>query len=622
MKNKVSDGRPAGVQAIPQRPAYHSRFPSPDTAMYRPTLTTFRRLAATVALAALAVSTVHAAPDREWPVFGLDHANTRLADLPGLTPATVRKLVPKWIYQSGIAATFQATPIVTGGRMYVSLPGSHVVALDARTGSELWRYTHRKRSEKLCCGPANRGVAVEDGRVFVATVDARLVALDAANGKPVWDIELAKPDSAPTESGDGIKGEVGGGSGVGAAAAPLVVDGKVIVGINGVGYGLHLDVPGRSGQLASVVGMAGKYGGIGFLAAFDTKTGKRVWQFDTVRKPADGGWEGDFVEQTGDGLALNRNIAEERANADRYRDAWEYGGGSVWNAPAYDAGTGLLFFGTGNPSPQINDSTRPGDNLYTASLVAIDARTGRHVWHYQQIPHDKWGYDVASPAVLFDHRAQDGRIVPAVGHASKLGWFYVHDRSSGALLYRSEAYVPQDNLFAAASREGTRITPGVAGGVNWSPAAVDAGRGLAFVAAMHMPMRYWIKESAATADRPAQRYDSMEPADEPQWGVLAAIDLKRRGKLKWSVKTGQPLIGGVLALKSGVVFTGEGDGHLSAFDSLSGKRLWRFQTGAGVNAPPIGYTLDGKPHVAVAAGGSAIWGYRQGDAVIVFGLPD
>ncbi|WP_026224885.1 pyrroloquinoline quinone-dependent dehydrogenase [Methyloversatilis thermotolerans] len=574
------------------------------------------------ALIMLCLAQAAPAADREWPSFGLDPANTRLADLPGLTPKTVRKLVPKWIYQSGIAATFQATPIVVGDRMYVSLPGSHVVALDARSGEELWRYTHRKRSGKLCCGPANRGVAVDDGRVFVATVDARLVALDASTGRPLWDIELAKPDSAITESGEGIKGEVGGGSGVGAAAAPLVVDGKVIVGINGVGYGLHIDAQGRAGQLAAVVGLAGKYGGIGFLAAFDAKTGQRVWQFDTVRKPEDGGWEGDFVERTADGLALNRNVAEERAQAERHRDAWEYGGGSVWNAPAYDAKTGLLYFGVGNPSPQINDSTRPGDNLYTASLVAIDARTGRYAWHYQQVPHDRWGYDVASPAVLFDHRESDGRVVPAVGQASKLGWFYVHDRRDGRLLYKSDPFVPQDNLFAAASREGTRITPGVAGGVNWSPAAVDSGRGLAFVAAMHMPMRYWIKETPATADKPAQRYDSMEPADEARWGVLAALDLKQRGKLKWTVKTDQPLVGGVLALKSGVVFTGEGDGHLSAFDSLTGRRLWRFQTGAGVNAPPIGFTLDGKPYVAVAAGGSAIWGYRQGDAVIVFGPPD
>ena len=216
-----------------------------------------RRHLLPITLLALALPAA-AQKDRDWPTFGLDHANTRLADLPAITPKTVKKLVPKWIYQSGVAATFQATPIVTGGRMYVSLPGSHVVALDARTGAELWRYTHRKRTDKLCCGPANRGVAVDDGRVFVATVDARLVALDAATGKPAWDIELARPDSALTESGEGIKGEVGGGSGVGAAAAPLVVDGKVIVGINGVGYGLHIDAQGRA-ELAHrrVLGLLG-----------------------------------------------------------------------------------------------------------------------------------------------------------------------------------------------------------------------------------------------------------------------------------------------------------------------------------------------------------------------------
>ena len=575
-----------------------------------------------LSLALLAGVSFGAAPaDRDWPTFGLDHANTRLADVPGLTPKTVRRLVPKWISQSGIAQTFQATPLVVGGKMYVSLPGSHVVALDARTGAELWRYEHRRKTDRLCCGPANRGVALADGRVFVATVDARLVALDAATGKPLWDIQIAQPDTA-MESSAGIEGKVSGGSGVGAAAAPLVIDGKVIIGINGVGYGLHIEAAGPKGQLGAVVGMAGKYGGIGFLAAFDAKTGERVWQFDTVRKPADGGWEGDFTATTADGVPLHRDIEVERASAPQYPAAWEYGGGSVWNAPAYDAKTGLLYFGVGNPSPQMIDAERPGDNLYTVSLVAVDAKTGRHAWHYQQVPHDRWGYDVASPPILFDQRMPDGRVVPAVGQASKLGWFFVHDRASGALLYKSEAFVPQDNMFANASKEGTRIAPGVGGGSNWSPAALDAQRGLAFVAAMHMPMRYWIKETPATADRPARRYDSMEPSAEPNWGTLTAIDLKQRGRIRWQVKTDQPLIGGVLATKSGLVFSGEGNGFLSAYDSRSGKRLWRFQAGAGVNAPPIAFMLDGRPYVAVAAGGSAIWGFRQGDAVMVFGLPD
>lgn len=579
-----------------------------------------------VALVALGLSCAASAQagkrvDAEWPSFGLDYANTRLADVPGLTPATVKKLVPKWIYQSGVSATFQATPIVTGGRMYVSLPGSSVVALDARSGSELWRYEHRRKTDRLCCGPANRGVAVSDGRVFVATVDARLVALDAASGQPLWDVQLAQPQ-VDEENARGVsEAKVTGASGVGASAAPLVIDGKVLVGINGVGYGLHLDSPRPGAPLGAVVGLPGHYGGVGFLAAFDVATGKRLWQFDTVRKPEEGGWEGDYRNSTPDGVALHRDIEGERAAAPRFPDAWRYGGGSFWNAPAYDAQRGLVYFGVGNPSPQMADQTRPGDNLYTMSLVAVDVRTGKLAWYYQQLPHEIWGYDVASPPVLFDHRQADGRIVAAVGQASKLGWFYAHDRATGALLYKSEAFIPQENMFALPTREGTRITPGAAGGVNWSPTALDARRGLVFVAALHLPMIYKIQEIPATDDKPAQPYYSLQPADEAQWGVLAALDLKRQGKVAWSHRTRRPLVGGVLGLASGVVFTGEGDGYLSAFDSTHGKALWRFQCGAGVNAPPIAFELDGKPYVAVAAGGSQIWGFRQGGAVIVFGLP-
>jgi glucose dehydrogenase len=580
------------------------------------------RLLAPAAFALCCVTSPAQAADRDWPTFGLDHANTRLADIPGLTPKTVGKLVPRWIYQSGIAQTFQATPLVVGGRMYVSLPGSHVVALDARTGAELWRYTHRKRTEKVCCGPANRGVAFDDGRVFIATVDARLIALDAASGKPHWDIELARADASATESGEGIKGEVGGGSGVGAAAAPLVVDGRVIVGINGVGYGLHLDVPGRAGQLASVVGIAGKYGGIGFLAAFDAKTGQRVWQFDTVRKPQDGGWEGDFVEKTADGLPLNRNIASERASADTYKDAWEYGGGSVWNAPAYDAKTGCCISAPATPARR---STTPR----ARATICIQHRWSPSARRPAPTPGTSSRFRTTSGATTWPARRCCSTTAnptvascrQSVRRPSSAGSTYMTAQAARCCTSPSPSF-SRTTCSPAPATEGTRITPGVAGGVNWSPAAVDAGRSLAFVAAMHMPMRYWIKESAATADKPAHRYDSMEPSDEAKWGVLAAIDLKQRGKLKWTVRTDQPLVGGVLALKSGVVFTGEGNGHLSAFDSLSGKRLWRFQTGAGVNAPPIAFTLDGRPYVAVAAGGSAIWGYRQGDAVIVFGLPD
>lgn len=566
------------------------------------------------------------AADREWTQHGLDAGNQRLSPITAINPKTVGKLVPKWIWQSGIVGTFQATPIVVGGVMFVSLPFSSVAALDAASGRELWRYTHKRRVEKICCGPANRGVAVSNGRVFVGTVDARLIALDARSGKLLWDIEVSQ-QLAQTENKTGIaaddvnaKAAVTGSSGVGIAAAPMVFEDRVIVGVTGLGYGLHLDSPRPGAPLGAVIGLPGNYGGIGFLAAFDVKTGERRWRFDTVRSPEAGGWEGEYRTHTPDGLALNRDIAAERALAPQRAEAWKYGGGSVWNVAALDAETGRLFFGSGNPSPQMNDTGRPGDNLYTSSLVAIDARSGAYQWHWQQVPHDLWGYDLASAPVLFDATVK-GQRVPAVGHASKLGWFYAHDRRDGRLLWKSEAFVPQENLFARATKEGVRIAPGVGGGANWSPVALDAKRQLAFVAAMHMPARYTLKELPAVDGKPAQPYFSVEPSEEPRWGVLAAIDLARDGKLAWSTKTAQPLIGGVLALAGGVVFTGQGDGTFSAFDAGSGTSLWQFQCGAGVNAPPIAYESNGQPLVAVAAGGSAIWGYPQGDAVIAFGLP-
>jgi glucose dehydrogenase len=559
----------------------------------------------------------------DWPQYGRDAGNQRLSPITAIDPQSVSRLVPKWIWQSGVVGTFQATPIVVDGVMVVSLPFSHVAALDAATGRELWRYEHRKRVEKICCGPANRGVAVSGGRVFVGTVDARLVALDAKTGKVLWDIEVA-PQPAQTESKADLakddanaKAAVSGSSGVGIAAAPIVFEDRVIVGVTGVGYGLHLDAPRPGAPLGAVVGMPGHYGGIGFIAAYDVKSGERRWRFDTVRGPDAGGWEGEYRESTPDGVPLHRDVAAERAQPKN--DAWRWGGGSVWNSPALDPSTGRIFFGVGNPSPQMNDRDRPGDNLYTSSLVAIDARNGRYAWHWQQVPHDLWGYDLASAPVLFDAQV-DGRTVPAVGHASKLGWFFAHDRRDGHLLWKSEAFVPQENLFARATEQGVRITPGGAGGANWSPVALDAQRQRVFVAAMHMPMRYTLKTLPKEGDAEPVSYFTLEPIDEPRWGVLAAIDLAAKGRLAWTAKTPQPLIGGALALASGVVFTGEGDGHLSAFDANDGRRLWHFQCGAGVNAPPIAYESEGQPVIAVAAGGSQIWGYRQGDAVIAFTL--
>ena len=216
----------------------------------------------------------------------------------------------------------------------------------------------------------------------------------------------------------------------------------------------------------------------------------------------------------------------------------------------------------------------------------------------------------------------DGKTVPAVGQASKLGWYFVHDRRDGKLLFKSDAFVPQENMFQPPTKEGTRIAPGVGGGSNWSPASLDEARGLVYVAAMHMPTVYRSDVLPGVDGKPPVPYIAMETSKEPYWGTLTALDLKNKGKILWQQKTPEQLVGGVLATAGGIVFTGEGNGNFSAFDALTGARLWQFNCGAGVNAPPISYMLGGKQFVAVAAGGSQIWGFRQGGAVVVFGLID
>lgn len=413
---------------------------------------------------------------KEWPSFGCDYSNQRMSPLKQITPENVKNLSLAWQFKSGVSASFQATPIVVNGVMFVALPYNHVVALDAKTGQLKWRYTHQRRENwKMCCGPANRGVAVKEGKVFIGTVDARLIALDANNGEKIWDIDVAenitKTERASDLSQSDQKSQknVYGGTGVGIAMAPVVYRGKVIIGITGVGYGLHIDTPTKDAPLGAVVGVDGRFGRPGFLAAFDVNTGERVWQFDTIPPT---GWEGQFSETTSDGILLNRDIQAEKAQLKNNSEAWRFGGGSAWSTPAIDPTTHTLFFGTGNPSPQMNDISRPGDNLYTVSLVALDTETGKLKWFYQQVPHDVWGYDLASPPVLFDYIV-NGKKIPAVGQAGKTGWYYINDRTTGQLLKKSEAFVPQKNMFAKASKEGTVLYPGILGGANWSPTALD-----------------------------------------------------------------------------------------------------------------------------------------------------
>ena len=551
-----------------------------------------------------------------WPLHGRDLGGQRFSPLSQIDTTSVARLVPRWTYHSGVIATFQATPIVVDSVMYLSLPFSGVVALDAGTGRELWRYTHRSRTEKLCCGPANRGVAVAEGRVFVGTVDGRLVALDAATGRVVWDVTVAEyrgttEATAQLRPDDPLsRVRASGSTGIGISAAPLVYDGRVFVGIAGVGYGLHPD------QGLAVVGVSGQYGRPGMMAAFDARSGQRIWRWD-VTGP---GWEGGFRSTTPDGVPLNRDVAGEKADAAARADAWRYGGGSIYATPVVDTVRQLLIFGTGNPSPQMADGSRPGDNLYTSSLVALDLRTGKLVWHYQQVPHDRWGYDVASPPVLLE-LTRERRRIPAVAQASKTGWVFVHDRRNGRLLFKSQAFVPQRSLFTPPRPDsGVVIAPGIAGGANWSPPAYDATRGLFLVAALHLPTRYTAHQ-ASRSDGSVLEYASTQDGDE-SWGTLTALDLVGCGTIRWQVRTEEPLVGGVLATTGGLVFSGAGRGLFAAFAAGTGRRLWSYRCEAGVNAPPVTYRVGGRQYVAVAAGGNALFGFKQGDLVMAFGLPD
>lgn len=563
--------------------------------------------------------------DRDWPLHGLDYANTRYSDLTQITTANVAALKPAWTYRTGMKGSFQASPIVLGDSMIITTPFNDVVALDAATGAPRWRYRHDLRTQDTCCGPANRGAAAAHGLVFTTTIDARLVALDFATGAKRWDVTLSDTGAGTgevLESLPGVKELEGavqtGQTGYSANMAPQVHGDLVFVGVTGAGYGLHLEINDHGRETLVVGGLSGGGHGLrGFLAAFDTMTGKEAWRWYTVPEQ---GWEGEFRATTRAGDPLHRNLEAERMAFARYGDTWRYGGGSVWTTPAVDEELGLLYIGTGNPSPQMDDSTRPGDNLHTVSLVALDMKTGALRWHYQQVPHDRWGYDVASPPVLFDF-VQDGKRVKAVGQASKMGWFFIHDRATGELLARSEPFIGQENLFAPPDEDGERIVPGTLGATSWSPVALHPGLELVFISGIYQPSRFYSRTLTPAPGRPWQSYTFFKQTQEPDFGVFTAIST-RTGKIAWQHRVDDPMVGGALATAGGVVFTGEGNGRFDAFDARAGTLLWHYQASAGVNAPPITYSVSGRQYVAVAAGGNSIFGYRTGDELIVFALPE
>ena len=558
---------------------------------------------------------------QDWISFGNGYANQGYSPLASINTKTVGKLTPRWIYQHGGKGSFQAQPLVADGVMYVTLPGNDLVALAADTGQLLWRYKHESRPERASGGtggPANRGAALGYGFVYQATNDGRLMALDKTTGKIAWEALVAQPvaDDLAGLSEDEQKNLRANIDRLPAKMAPLVYDGMVIVGVTSAGYGIYYNIfggirEGKAPPRTTYLGMRG------YVAAYDAKTGKELWRWHSTPST---GWSGDMTAVTKDGEKLPRDIPAEKASLAKHKDAWRIGGTSIWSTPSLDPELGLIFVGTGNASPNDVSALRPGDNLYANSLVAVDVKTGATKWYYQQVPHDLWGYDVASTSVLFDVD-HDGKSVPAVGVAGKTGWFYVHDRCDGRLLYRSEPFVPQSNMFKAPTPEGIIAAPGSWGGASWSPVSFDPRSGVVFIPGIHKPTKYRTQVGEGP-DGPVTFILTEIAKDQPAWGTLSAIDTRAGGKLRWQVKTDQPLIGGVLATAGDLVFMGEGDGHFSAFDSKDGKRLWKFNAGAGVNGPPVSYRVGDTQFVAVPAGGHGLLRYPSGSALAAFSLSE
>ncbi|UDL95639.1 PQQ-binding-like beta-propeller repeat protein [Lichenihabitans sp. PAMC28606] len=493
-----------------------------------------------------------------------------------INTSNVGKLRPAWIFQTDVKESLETSPIVVNGVMYVTTSYSHVYALNARTGEQLWHYAPKMGPiTTYCCGPNNRGVAVADNLVYVGTLDSHIVALDAKTGSVVWRTEIADPELGYSET-----------------MAPTVVKGKVLIGTNGGEYGIR-----------------------GFMKAFDAKTGKLIWTFDTIPENSVGVW----AEKDATGHVLHRDIAAEKAALVKTGDPFKTLGGGIWQNPAVDVDTNRIYFVVGNPSPDLDGSLRPGDNLYTDSLVSLDLDTGKYVCHLQYISHDVWDLDAVSPPILTQVADRDGKKIPGVLHAGKTGYVYVHDAKDCSLIRFSEPMVPQDNLWVLPTKEGARMLPGANGGVEWSPMATDPHLALAYAINLHQPMTYSVESSAYPSGKLWLGGAFKVIPSEEQWGNVTAVDYNT-GKIRWQVKTEQPMIGGVLATAGGLLFTGEGNGLFKAYDSENGSVLWSFQAGAGVNAPPSSYSVEGKQFIVVGAGGNTQLDYKRGNSIIAFSV--
>ena len=503
-----------------------------------------------------------------------NYSQTRYHPAAQINLENVGDLRPAWIFQTEIVHTMETSPIVVNGVMYVTTSFNHVYALNAETGEQLWHHKHKMGPiTTYCCGPNNRGVAVYGDMVYFGTLDAKLVALNAADGSVVWETQIADPELGYSET-----------------MAPSAVDGKILIGTNGGEYGIR-----------------------GFVKAFDAASGDLLWTFHTTPENSVGVW----ATHDATGRDMLRDIKAEKKALKKLGDPYKTLGGGVWQNPSVDAANDRIYFVAGNPSPDLDGSIRPGDNLYTNSLISTTLSTGEYVCHFQYIAHDVWDLDAVSPTVITDVVDNNGNVVKGILHGGKTGHIYVHNADDCSLIRYSEAMVPQENMWVLPTKDGERMLPGANGGVEWSPLATNPNLGLSYAINLHQPMTYHVESTPYPGGKLWLGGAFKIIASEEQWGNIAAVDYNT-GAIRWKVKTQQPMIGGILATAGGLVFAGQGNGTFAAYDAANGTELWSFQAGAGVNAPPSSYTVNGKQYIVVAAGGNAQLNFKRGNNIIAF----
>ncbi|HEX3756183.1 MAG TPA: PQQ-binding-like beta-propeller repeat protein [Rhizomicrobium sp.] len=520
-----------------------------------------------------------------WRLHGRTYDNQRFSPLSQINAGNVKQLKPVALIQTGVLNSMESTPLEIDGVLYVEAAGNVVQAYDATTGEELWSYTPVLDYSDLCCGPQARGVAVADGKVFVAQVDGHVVALDARTGQLIWKTInselLPQPTHWYTFTG-----------------APQVYGGLVMVGNGGAEW------PTR-----------------GFYAAVDENTGKLVWRFWDTAGPDDpnfkGAWEGD---------------------------SWKIGGGSIWDAAAIDTKQDLAVFAVGNPNPDLYGGNRKGTNIYTASIVAVHAKTGKVAWYYQEVPHDVWDWDSSQGVMLFDTVDAHGKSVPAAAEANKDGIVYIVNRTNGKLIRHSDPFVLQSETVVNRVQpdETARVYyPGNHGGVMWQPAAFSPITHYYYTMGINeshiykaQPSTPWVPGTAEVGQQfgsapttPAERA-ALASQMIPQSGNISAIDVNT-GKIAWQYPSDHMMYGGVLATASNLIFAGEVRGNFMAFDAKTGTKLWSYHLGAGVCSPPITYRVKGVQYIAVGASGcheeeSAMKREGRpifGDSLAIFALP-